>query len=83
MNICESYVSLSDEFEDQKDSDFGIQNDLDYFAGSGIVGFCYINIFSRQGFLGEPFDFEYGKYYPVQKLKSLRTAGNNCCFHIK
>ena len=87
LNICESYVSLSNDLEDNGDSDFGIQNDLDYFSGSGF-GFCYINIFSRQGFLGEPLDFEYSrpekrKFYPVQKLKSLRTAGNNCCFHIK
>ena len=53
LNICESYVSLSDDFEDNVDSDFGIQNDLDYFNGNGIAGFCYINIFSREGFKGK------------------------------
>merc|ERR1712156_195230 len=46
-------------------------------------GFCDINIYPRQMYKGEPLDFEYGKYYLVQKLKSIRTAGNNCCFHIK
>ena len=78
-------MSLHSDFDANGDSDFGIQNDLDldYYHSDPGFDVCNINIFKREGFRGEPLDFEYGRWYSDRKLRSLRTIGNNCCFHIR
>ena len=82
-NICKTYLSLYNDFDDIGDSEFGIKNDLDYHNSGAGFDYCDINIFKREVFQGEPLDFDYGRRYSTRKLRSLRTIGNNCCFHIR
>ena len=81
--LCEDFLDIDDDdsYEDEN-TNFGISNDLDYHSSTGF-DFCYINLFKKQNFQGAPLEFEYDTWTSVTKLKSLRTAGNNCCFKIK
>ena len=81
--ICKAYVSF-DYYDDSGiNSDFGIENEVDYHHAKDFRN-CEngLQLFSAEHFKGSPMEYEIGKWMGNKQIRSYRNNGH-CCFSIR
>merc|ERR1711976_165815 len=81
--ICKAYVSF-DYYDDSGiNSDFGIENEVDYHHANNFRTNCEntLQLFSAGHWKGAPIEYEIGKWMGNKRIRSYRNNGH-CCFSV-